>query len=149
MVFVNVPHFNSFCAVGCFIFSWIGLCVAKLVCWYVSRIKRNCLPCLDSLCSIVRMSKVDGLVVTLMVVVSSFRLACNGSGLGVRAGLNARMFNLAPKLQKSTNVQFSTFARLTPNPCYLFGQCLGLSCFYISDNLYSPKSFRIVRFAWS
>jgi len=44
-------------------------------------------------------------------------MAHNGSGLGVRAGLNARMFNHAPKLMKSTNVQFSTSARLTPNPC--------------------------------
>jgi hypothetical protein len=25
-----------FCAVGCFIFSWVGLCVVKLVCWSVS-----------------------------------------------------------------------------------------------------------------
>lgn len=45
------------------------------------------------------------------------RIAANGSGLCVRAGLDARMFNLAPKLQKSTNVQFSTLARLTQNPC--------------------------------
>lgn len=44
----------------------------------------------------------------------------NGSGLCVRAGLNARMFNLVPKLQKSTNVQFSTSARLTQNPCWQF-----------------------------
>ena len=28
---VRRQKFNFFCAVGCFIFSWVGLCVAKLV----------------------------------------------------------------------------------------------------------------------
>ena len=27
----------AICAVGCFIFSWVGLCAAKLVCWSVLR----------------------------------------------------------------------------------------------------------------
>ncbi len=36
------------------------------------------------------MSKVDGLVVMLMVVVSSFRLACNGLALGAVADFGAQ-----------------------------------------------------------
>ena len=66
-----------FCAVGCFNFF---LC--RLVCRQVGllvgvEIQRNCLPSLGRLKSLVRMSKVDGLVVLLLVVVSSNRLAYN------------------------------------------------------------------------
>ena len=66
-----------FCAVGCFNF-FLGrlLCrqVGLLVC---VEIQRNCLPSYVRLKSLVSMSKVDGLGVWLMVVVSSVRLACN------------------------------------------------------------------------
>jgi len=40
LLFKGVREFSAFpffCAVGCFIFSWVGLCVAKLVCRSVSK----------------------------------------------------------------------------------------------------------------
>jgi len=45
-------------------------------------------------------------------------MAHNGLRLCVRAGLEAQTFSLATKLIKSTNVQFTTSARLTQNRCY-------------------------------
>jgi len=55
------------------------------------------------------------------------------------------MFNLAPKLQKSTNVQFSTSARLTQNPCYRFGvlfsSWLSVHCTVVTDTLFAKFWF--------
>jgi hypothetical protein len=40
-------------------------------------------------------------------------------GLGEVGEIEAQMFSLAQKLNRSTNVQFSTSAPILPNPCYV------------------------------
>ena len=63
-------------AVGKILKTCVGLCVAKLV----SGLCRNTAKLSAEFGrpkSLVKMSKVDGLVVSLIVVVSSIRLACN------------------------------------------------------------------------
>jgi hypothetical protein len=76
----NVRLANSifFVRWGVLIFSWVGYCVAKLVyglCRNTAKLSAE----FGRPKSLVKMSKVDVLVVWLMVVVSSVRLACNVS----------------------------------------------------------------------
>ena len=61
---------------GVLIFSWVGLCVAILICGLCRNTAKLSTE-FGRAKSLVKMSKVDGLVACLMVVVSSFRLAYN------------------------------------------------------------------------
>jgi hypothetical protein len=64
------------------------------------------------------MSKVDGLIVSLMVVVSSFRLACNVLALGEEADFEALNCLPALNLKRSTKLHLSTEPAFSPNACY-------------------------------
>jgi len=46
-------------------------------------------------------------------------MAHNGIGLGEGGELEALLFVLAPKFDRSTKVQFTTEPPLLPNPCYM------------------------------
>jgi hypothetical protein len=67
-------------ALGKILKTCVGLSVAKLVCDLCRNTAKLSAEFVRPK-GLVRMSKVDGLGVLLMVVVSSVRLACNGSGL--------------------------------------------------------------------
>jgi hypothetical protein len=67
-------------AVGKILKTCVSLSVAKLVC-DLCRNTAKLSAEFGRPKSLVKMSKVDGLGVSLMVVESSVRLACNGSGL--------------------------------------------------------------------
>jgi hypothetical protein len=68
-------------AVGKILKTCVGLSVAKLVCDLCQNTVKLSAE-FGRPKSLVKMSKVDGLGVSLMVVESSVRLACNGFGLG-------------------------------------------------------------------
>lgn len=46
-----------------------------------------------------------------------FRMAHNVSGIGVVAEIEAKMFSLAQKFNRGTELEFSTSAAITPIPC--------------------------------
>src|SRR5690554_2141873 len=58
-------------------------------------------------------------------VVSSFKIGYNVPGLCVRAGFGAQICQQALQLIRSTKLQVCTSPRLTQNPCYQL-------CFYLS-----------------
>ncbi|MCZ2356128.1 MAG: hypothetical protein LC115_05475, partial [Bacteroidia bacterium] len=45
-------------------------------------------------------------------------MSLNGSRLAVRRGLEALIFNIAQKFDRSTNVQFTTVAPLAASRCW-------------------------------
>ncbi len=99
------------------LFSWVGSCVAKLV-YGLCRDTAKLSAEFGRPKSLVKMSKVDGLVVWLMVVVSSFRLACNGFGLAEGGEFEIRMFKFTIMLNRIPNVEACNSAPLLANPCY-------------------------------